>query len=203
MNSLKAIYPNGLRLPLRPFEPEVITFASKYRIQTYLPNSILHNGGNDAGALGEGMVWRWMNKNGMPVDPAGAFDYDLVSKGGRRIEVKTVQTKKKFVDLDDWTNIEDRSTRGQVYLQDCDVYIHCRVNVEEMVGTIIGFCTPMQVATRWRMFLKGEHGEKGWVASHDCASARYDALCPLSSLEDYLRKIDPKAPRMRYSLHPV
>ena len=93
-----------------------------------LNNSITKGQGNIAGFLGEEIVLNYLNDN-----DNNSYDYDLVLKDGRKVDVKTKRTTVK-----PRTNY-DCSVAAFNTKQKCDVYIFCRILNDMSRGWILGY----------------------------------------------------------------
>ena len=93
-----------------------------------LNNSITKGQGNIAGFLGEEIVLNYLNEN-----DNNSYDYDLVLKDGRKVDVKTKRTTVK-----PRTNY-DCSVASFNTKQKCDVYIFCRILNDMSRGWILGY----------------------------------------------------------------
>jgi hypothetical protein len=93
-----------------------------------LNNSITKGQGNIAGFLGEEIVLNYLNEN-----DNNSYDYDLVLKDGRKVDVKTKRTTVK-----PRTNY-DCSVAAFNTKQKCDVYIFCRILNDMSRGWILGY----------------------------------------------------------------
>ena len=93
-----------------------------------LNNSITKGQGNIAGFLGGEIVLNYLNEN-----DNNSYDYDLVLKDGRKVDVKTKRTTVK-----PRTNY-DCSVAAFNTKQKCDVYIFCRILNDMSRGWILGY----------------------------------------------------------------
>ena len=93
-----------------------------------IKNSITKGQGNIAGFIGEEIVLNYLNEK-----DNNSYDYDLILKDGRKIDVKTKRTTVK-----PRTNY-DCSVAAFNTKQKCDVYIFCRILNDMSKGWILGY----------------------------------------------------------------
>tara|TARA_R110002020_G_C15864991_1_gene737516 strand:+ start:125 stop:622 length:498 start_codon:yes stop_codon:yes gene_type:complete len=93
-----------------------------------IKNSITKGQGNIAGFIGEEIVLNYLNEK-----DNNSYDYDLILKDGRKVDVKTKRTTVK-----PRTNY-DCSVAAFNTKQKCDVYIFCRILNDMSKGWILGY----------------------------------------------------------------
>ena len=93
-----------------------------------IKNSITKGQGNIAGFIGEEIVLNYLNEK-----DNNSYDYDLILKDGRKVDVKTKRTTVK-----PRTNY-DCSVAAFNTKQKCDVYIFCRILNDLSKGWILGY----------------------------------------------------------------
>tara|TARA_Y100000004_G_scaffold188559_1_gene242859 strand:+ start:605 stop:1210 length:606 start_codon:yes stop_codon:yes gene_type:complete len=97
-----------------------------------IKNSILRGGGNAAGYLGEEAVASYIGANITSCDKGSdKYDYDIVARDGRRIEIKTKRRTVSCIDGDgnDRGNYEVSVAKTSVH-QRPDLYIFVNIHFE-------------------------------------------------------------------------
>ena len=93
-----------------------------------IKNSITKGQGNIAGFIGEEIVLNYLNEK-----DNNSYDYDLILKDGRKVDVKTKRTTvKPRINYD--CSVAAFNTK-----QKCDVYIFCRILNDMSKGWILGY----------------------------------------------------------------
>ena len=93
-----------------------------------IKNSITKGQGNIAGFIGEEIVLNYLNEK-----DNNSYDYDLILKDGRKVDVKTKRTTvKPRINYD--CSVAAFNTK-----QKCDVYIFCRILNDLSKGWILGY----------------------------------------------------------------
>ena len=111
-----------------PWDSRMVEQAqSKAKKLGRINNSILKGGGNAAGYLGEEAVAAYIGAKITSCDKGDdKYDYDIIAKDGRRIEVKT---KRRTVNPLDYYDVSVAKTSVH---QRPDLYIFVSINFEDM-----------------------------------------------------------------------
>lgn len=112
-----------------PWDSRMVEQAqSKAKKLGRINNSILKGGGNAAGYLGEEAVAAYIGAKITSCDKGNdKYNYDIIAKDGRRIEIKT---KRRTVDPLDYYDVSVAKTSVH---QRPDLYIFVSINFENMM----------------------------------------------------------------------
>jgi hypothetical protein len=135
-----------------------------------LPNSITRGEGNIAGMIGELIVLK-----AYPLIYAPTFDFDLKTRGGATIDVKTTPTAvtpKPY---------HAGNVATVTRMQDVSFYLFVRVLEDYSRGWVLGSCTPEQLKMRGTHFRKDQRdpSRPSFTYSADCWSIKIEKLNPL------------------------
>jgi hypothetical protein len=139
-----------------------------------LPRSIRHGDGTVAGFIGEMLAQKVYG--GRQV--AGNPHYDLILPDGRTAEVKTKRTKA----------VPQPYYVGSVSMywsgQRCNILIFCRVNLEALVGWVMGDIDKVDFSRLCEARQKGDiDGSNGMIIEESCYNITYDKLRPPPRME--------------------
>ncbi len=137
-------------------------------------NSILKGGGNAAGYLGEEAVAAYIGAKITSCNKGSEkYDYDIIAKDGRRIEVKT---KRRTVDPLDYYDVSVAKTSVH---QRPDLYIFVSINFEDMTMQaskrvyrgikniwIVGQAEPEDYFARAKVWKSGEIDKRNGFKTH-------------------------------------
>ena len=141
------------------------------------------------GLVGEEMVRKLFNQNGIPVVGRGTKNFDLIC-GDKKVEVKTSRQKGDEVEGYYNVHVEDRSKRG-LDQQDCDVYVFCRVRDDCLKGVILGWALHWEVYNRSRWKIQKEGEIIGYKVKRPVKADNYilevSKLAHVSFLCDYIK----------------
>ena len=120
---------NNQKLISIPWDSRMVEQAqSKAKKLGRINNSILKGGGNAAGYLGEEAVAAYIGAKITSCDKGDdKYNYDIIAKDGRRIEIKT---KRRTVDPLDYYDVSVAKTSIH---QRPDLYIFVSINFENMM----------------------------------------------------------------------
>jgi hypothetical protein len=131
-----------------------------------LNNSIQRGAGNLVGFLGEYVAQKVIGgrlKN--------TYDYDLLTKDGIKIDVKTKQTSVAPKDY------YDCSIASYNIKQDCDYYAFVRIKNDFSVGWFLGWIKKEDYFKKARELKKGEKdGDNNFVVKADCFNLKINEL---------------------------
>lgn len=148
--------------------PEMLTKAiNKAKEMGQLNNSITRGQGNIAGFVGEEVA-----RHVLDGEESNTYDYDLITKKGLRIDVKTKRTSVKPKDYYE-CSVAALNTK-----QDCDYYAFVRVHNDMHTAWFLGVY-PKEEYYKDATFLK-----KGEVDSSNNFTVKSDCYnLPISSLK--------------------
>jgi len=141
-----------------------------------LKNSIRNGGGNVVGCLGE--IALNVLLMGELVGHE-CYDYDLLYRGGTKIEVKskdtTVEPQAEFE-----ASLNNHNTK-----QKCDIYAFCRVKKDLSIAWLCGMIRKQNFLNQSRFLKKGTRdGSNGYIVKADCWNMfHYDLEIPQKLVE--------------------
>lgn len=155
---------------IKPTEDQKSLAHKKANKMGSIKNSITQGKGNAAGFLAELVVAELLN-----ADIKSTKDYDIVTKDGKTIDVKTKRTKVPPRDYYECSIAE--TSLHQV----CDYYVFTRCLPDGTIY-ILGDCEQEDYFSRARKLIKGEaDGDNGYVVKANCFNL------PISELANELR----------------
>ena len=158
-----------------PWDSRMVEQAqSKAKKLGRINNSILKGGGNAAGYLGEEAVAAYIGAKITSCDKGDdKYDYDIIAKDGRRIEIKT---KRRTVDPLDYYDVSVAKTSIH---QRPDLYIFVSINFENMMMEngkrvyrgikniwIVGQAEPEDYFARAKIWKAGEIDNRNGFKTH-------------------------------------
>ena len=158
-----------------PWDSRMVEQAqSKAKKLGRINNSILKGGGNAAGYLGEEAVAAYIGAKITSCDKGDdKYNYDIIAKDGRRIEIKT---KRRTVDPLDYYDVSVAKTSIH---QRPDLYIFVSINFENMMMEngkrvyrgikniwIVGQAEPEDYFARAKIWKAGEIDNRNGFKTH-------------------------------------
>jgi len=141
-----------------------------------IKNSITKGQGNIAGFIGEEIVLNYLNEK-----DNNSYDYDLILKDGRKVDVKTKRTTVK-----PRTNY-DCSVAAFNTKQKCDVYIFCRILNDMSKGWILGYKDKEDYFNEARFMKKNEiDPANNFRVKADCYNVAIEDLESIDNLVQVL-----------------
>ena len=133
-------------------------------------NSIRQGKGNLCGFVGEAVMEDYFKAS-----EANTYDYDIILSNGKKVDVKTKQTKVKPRDYYD-CSIANFNTR-----QNCDYYAFVRVNNELTKAWFLGLVDKKDYLEKSRFLKKGDvDGDNRFVVRADCHNLSIEQVWKMS-----------------------
>lgn len=161
-----------------PTSKDMIKLAKiRARNMPRLKNSIRNGGGNIVGCLGEIALNELLL--GDLVSHA-VFDYDIMYRGGTKIEVKTKDTTvEPRADFD--ASVNNHNTK-----QKCDIYAFCRVQKDLSVAWLCGMIRKQNFLNESIFMKKGTlDPSNGYIVKADCWNMKHYELEIPQKLVEY------------------
>lgn len=167
---MKVRYGSLKMIELEVTKQHVVKAEEKSREMGVLNNSIRQGRGNICGFVGEAVMQDYFNAK-----EANTYDYDLIINDGKKVDVKTKQTKVKPRDYYD-CSISNFNTK-----QGCDYYAFVRVNNELTKAWFLGLVDKESYFENSRFLKKGEvDGDNGFVVRADCHNLSINKVWEMS-----------------------
>lgn len=160
-----------------PTSEDMISLAKiRAKKMPRLKNSIRNGGGNVVGCLGEIALNELLLGN---LVSHTVFDYDIMYRGGTKIEVKSKDTTVE-PQADFEASLNNHNTK-----QKCDIYAFCRVKRDLSVAWLCGMIRKQNFLKQSRFLKKGTRdGSNGYIVKADCWNMyHYDLEIPVRLLE--------------------
>ena len=139
-------------------EEQVTKAKAQAKDMGLLNNSITKGEGSIAGFIGELVVASYLEAK-----QENTYDYDLVLKDGRTVDVKTKRTKVKPRKHYE-TSVAAFNTK-----QKCDCYYFVRVSNDLKTAWLLGMVPKEEYFKKSKLLKKGQQdGDNGFIVKADC-----------------------------------
>lgn len=153
-------------------DEDLITARKMATDMGVLNESITRGAGSVAGFLGEIVTLKVLDELGVEATQDNTYNYDIVTKDGLKIDVKTKRTSVKPK-----PHYGCSVTKATMNRQKCDVYAFVRVKNDYSVAWFLGFMSKKDYLDKSKLLKKGTlDPDNNYVVKADCYNISIDQL---------------------------